>query len=310
MLGRGDREYIRDRAGGGRALLGEVDRDFAFAIAEAEAVDHQAIGEGRRRVAAQLLGGARRDLEGVHRRGRQMPARGQRPVADIGADVQQEGRARKAAGAPGASSPLRRTSYCLFFQVYVALRQKSASASVPLAERSCMICPASHGLLPGPILLEHPSEHGQIGPGGQGGSDLAFGRPFDGWGCSALAGLYGRPRRLTTSRVCRAPDPWWCPPRNLHETAMQPPRSTVLLGIAARRSETEAMTDTEYSRKLDELDRLLNDPDVPMEPARCGRCWPNCRSATDRRRPARAPIDRVRPRARRRSGIRGCPRAR
>lgn len=31
--------------------------------------------------------------------------------------------------------------------------------------------------------------------------------------------------------------------------------------------ETE-MTDIEYARKLDELDRLLNDPDVPMEPAR------------------------------------------
>lgn len=28
------------------------------------------------------------------------------------------------------------------------------------------------------------------------------------------------------------------------------------------------MTETDYSRKLDELDRLLNDPDVPMEPAR------------------------------------------
>jgi hypothetical protein len=28
------------------------------------------------------------------------------------------------------------------------------------------------------------------------------------------------------------------------------------------------MTDTEYARKLEELDRLLNDPDVPMEPAR------------------------------------------
>jgi hypothetical protein len=28
------------------------------------------------------------------------------------------------------------------------------------------------------------------------------------------------------------------------------------------------MTDTEYTGKLDELDRLLNDPDVPMEPAR------------------------------------------
>jgi hypothetical protein len=28
------------------------------------------------------------------------------------------------------------------------------------------------------------------------------------------------------------------------------------------------MTEAEYARKLDELDRLLNDPDVPMEPAR------------------------------------------
>ena len=30
------------------------------------------------------------------------------------------------------------------------------------------------------------------------------------------------------------------------------------------------MTDAEYARKLDELDRLLNDPDVPMEP---GKVW-------------------------------------
>jgi hypothetical protein len=28
------------------------------------------------------------------------------------------------------------------------------------------------------------------------------------------------------------------------------------------------MTDEEYARKLDELDRLLNDPDVSMQPAR------------------------------------------
>jgi hypothetical protein len=28
------------------------------------------------------------------------------------------------------------------------------------------------------------------------------------------------------------------------------------------------MTDHEYGRKLDELDRLLNDPDVPMDPSR------------------------------------------
>ena len=28
------------------------------------------------------------------------------------------------------------------------------------------------------------------------------------------------------------------------------------------------MTDADYARKLDELERLLNDPDVPMEPAK------------------------------------------
>jgi hypothetical protein len=28
------------------------------------------------------------------------------------------------------------------------------------------------------------------------------------------------------------------------------------------------MTEEQYARKLDELDRLLNDPDVPMQPAR------------------------------------------
>ena len=28
------------------------------------------------------------------------------------------------------------------------------------------------------------------------------------------------------------------------------------------------MTDQEYARKLDELDRLLNDADVPMDPSR------------------------------------------
>lgn len=28
------------------------------------------------------------------------------------------------------------------------------------------------------------------------------------------------------------------------------------------------MTEHEYARRLDELDRLLNDPDVPMDPSR------------------------------------------
>jgi hypothetical protein len=31
---------------------------------------------------------------------------------------------------------------------------------------------------------------------------------------------------------------------------------------------SDRMTDQEYARKLDELDHLLNDPDVPMEPER------------------------------------------
>jgi hypothetical protein len=39
------------------------------------------------------------------------------------------------------------------------------------------------------------------------------------------------------------------------------------LRIATRRGGS-GMTDAEYARKLDELDRLLNDPDVPMEPAK------------------------------------------
>lgn len=30
----------------------------------------------------------------------------------------------------------------------------------------------------------------------------------------------------------------------------------------------DRMTDQEYARKLEELDRLLNDPDVPMQPDR------------------------------------------
>ncbi len=30
----------------------------------------------------------------------------------------------------------------------------------------------------------------------------------------------------------------------------------------------KAMSNDDYTRKLDELDRLLNDPDVPMQPER------------------------------------------
>jgi hypothetical protein len=31
--------------------------------------------------------------------------------------------------------------------------------------------------------------------------------------------------------------------------------------------ETQDMTDDDYTRKLGEMDRVLNDPDVPMQPA-------------------------------------------
>jgi hypothetical protein len=31
--------------------------------------------------------------------------------------------------------------------------------------------------------------------------------------------------------------------------------------------ETQDTTDADYARKLDEMDRVLNDPDVPMQPA-------------------------------------------
>jgi len=49
------------------------------------------------------------------------------------------------------------------------------------------------------------------------------------------------------------------------------------------------MTDTDYSRKLDELDRLLNDPDVPMQP---DRIW---RLLADVSRPALPATTRKRP---------------
>jgi hypothetical protein len=48
----------------------------------------------------------------------------------------------------------------------------------------------------------------------------------------------------------------------LHKTA------TFAHDRAVARREKLKMTDVEYTRMLDELDRLLNDPDVPIEPAR------------------------------------------
>ena len=48
------------------------------------------------------------------------------------------------------------------------------------------------------------------------------------------------------------------------------PRTATIPGYLSMpdASGVNEMTDTEYARKLDELDRLLNDPDVPMEPAK------------------------------------------
>ena len=52
------------------------------------------------------------------------------------------------------------------------------------------------------------------------------------------------------------------------------------------------MTDAEYSRKLDELDQLLNDPDVPMQP---DRIWSLLADVSRRDLPpaGRAGLDRI-----------------
>ena len=64
--------------------------------------------------------------------------------------------------------------------------------------------------------------------------------------------------RIAQFCVCAGPD--FC--RSL---VIEMPSSAGLL----RADGNEArMTEIEYARKLDELDRLLNDPDVPMEPAK------------------------------------------
>jgi hypothetical protein len=56
------------------------------------------------------------------------------------------------------------------------------------------------------------------------------------------------------------------------------------------------MTDAEYSRKLDELERLLNDPDVPMQP---DRIWSLLADVSGRDMPvsAAAATDHAAPRA-------------
>ncbi len=45
-------------------------------------------------------------------------------------------------------------------------------------------------------------------------------------------------------------------------------RLHVLWGEVLIKRATAAMTDRDYHHKLDELERLLNDPDVAMEPSR------------------------------------------
>ena len=42
------------------------------------------------------------------------------------------------------------------------------------------------------------------------------------------------------------------------------------------------MTETEYARKLVELDRQLNDPDSPMDPGRVWALWADMRGALTR----------------------------
>ena len=72
------------------------------------------------------------------------------------------------------------------------------------------------------------------------------------------------------------------------------------------------MTDADYARKLDELDRLLNDPDVPMEPAKVWSLLAEIAQHDSGEPPCRAqprPDALSRP-FRARSGTRGCPRVR
>jgi len=44
--------------------------------------------------------------------------------------------------------------------------------------------------------------------------------------------------------------------------------SYVLAGQSVRCSREIGLSESEYDARVDELDRILNDPEVPMEPAR------------------------------------------
>jgi hypothetical protein len=61
--------------------------------------------------------------------------------------------------------------------------------------------------------------------------------------------------------------PAWPPRRAKHRGF---PCSSALSARSLRRVDEVSMSTAEYSRKLNELDRLVNDPDVPIQP---GRIW-------------------------------------
>ncbi|HVB69209.1 MAG TPA: peptide chain release factor 1 [Acetobacteraceae bacterium] len=52
------------------------------------------------------------------------------------------------------------------------------------------------------------------------------------------------------------------------------------------------MTDAEYGRKLDELDRLINDPEVPIQPDRVWSLLAEIATREDRTGVPRRPADR------------------
>jgi vacuolar-type H+-ATPase subunit C/Vma6 len=49
---------------------------------------------------------------------------------------------------------------------------------------------------------------------------------------------------------------------------MERHRFATILLCNTQSTEIIVVTETDYTKKLDELDRLLNDPDVKMEPSR------------------------------------------
>src|SRR5689334_11933213 len=88
---------------------------------------------------------------------------------------------------------------------------------------------------------------------------------------SAIPRIRPRRRPLSRRRCCRRFD--LCRPGNRMASFLNSyhrrRKDTFLRFVGMpMRLERLHMTDAEYARKLDELDRLLNDPDIPMEPAK------------------------------------------